>query len=190
MAAKLGLIAEDLSDIEVIKKLAKKLTGKAIVASHFVGKGCGPIKRKTPGWCKNFHQKGCTRVLLVHDLDRNNSNDLRSMLEQILALSSTLKQAVIIPAEELEAWLLSDMAAIATAMNLSKTPKAVHHPETVLSPKEYIRDSVWQSSNKKIHYVNSVHNGIIADHIDVTIIKRKCPSFKPFADFFSPPAKK
>lgn len=190
MAAKIGLIAEDLSDIEVIKKLAKKLTGKSIVASHFVGKGCGSIKRKTPGWCKNFLLKGCTRVLLVHDLDRNKIDNLRSTLEQILGASSTLKQAVIIPVEELEAWLLSDMTAIASAMNLPKTPKAIHHPENVASPKEYIRDSVWQSSNKKIQYVNSVHNGIIANHIDVTIIQKKCPSFKPFADFFNPPAKK
>lgn len=187
MATKIGLIAEDMSDIDVIKKLARKLTGKSVATSHFVGKGCGPLKRKTPGWCKNFQLKGCTRVLMVHDLDRNDLATLRNTLREVLAKSSNLDQAVVVPVEELEAWLLSDMDAIASAMNLRKKPKSVNHPEAIKSPKEYIRDCVWRTSNKKIQYVNSVHNGIIAELIDVAAIRKKCPSFRVFADFFSVP---
>ncbi|WP_146123518.1 DUF4276 family protein [Burkholderia multivorans] len=142
MAAKIGIIAEDLSDIEVIKLLARKLTGASLSTAHFIGKGCGPLRKKTPGWCKSLIQKGCTQILLVHDLDRNDAAELRLKLETILQAATTVKQAVVIPSEELEAWLLSDASAIMTAMKLPKAFKAVHHPETVDSPKEYIRDAV------------------------------------------------
>lgn len=181
---RVGLIAEDLSDVEVLKKLAKKITGKAISSSHFVGKGCGPLKRKTPGWCKSFQLKGCTRVLLVHDLDGNDVDVLRRSLKESLANAPQAKKLVVIPTEEIEAWLLSDVAAIARALNLKKPIKVVHHPEKIASPKEFIRDSVWRVSNKTVQYVNSVHNGLIADHIDIAEIHAKCPSFRAFSAFF------
>jgi hypothetical protein len=173
MAAKIGIIAEDLSDVEVLKLLARKVTGKSVSSAHFVGKGCGPLKRKTPGWCKNLHLKGCTKIVLVHDLDRNNATNLRATLEEILSKSTNLKHAVVIPAEELEAWLLSDVAAIGSALSLPRRLKVVFHPETIASPKEYIRDSVWQASNKKTQYVNSVHNKGIAERIDIANIRRE-----------------
>ena len=184
MGGKIGIIAEDVSDVEVLKLLAKKITGKSISAAHFTGKGCGPLKKKTPGWCKNLTQKGCTQILLVHDLDRNDAAALRATLEDVLAKSTTGKQAVVIPSEELEAWLLSDAVAITSVLNLQKPIKAVHHPESIASPKEYIRDNVWSLSNKKTQYINSIHNKLIAEVINVKTIQGKCPSFKDFIDFF------
>ena len=184
MATKVGLIAEDLSDVEVLKLLVKKLTTKTISFAHFVGKGCGPLKRKTPAWCKNLQQKGCTKIVLVHDLDKHDESELRVKLESIMNQSTTLKQLVAIPVEELEAWLLSDASAISSALSMPKPLKPIHHPETIASPKEYIRDIVWKLSNRKKQYVNSVHNRLIADLIDVNLIDKKCPSFNGFAKFF------
>lgn len=62
MSKKIGIIAEDISDVEVIKILGKKISGKAINSAYFVGKGCGPLKKKTPGWCKSL----CTRGVVVN----------------------------------------------------------------------------------------------------------------------------
>jgi Domain of unknown function (DUF4276) len=184
MAIKYGLIAEDASDIEVIKKLAKKVCGKNISSSHFVGKGCGPIKRKAVAWCKAFATKGCSQILLVHDRDRNDADELRSQLTAVLALAPQAKKVVVVPSEELEAWLLSDHSAIKIALNLKKAIKEEHHPEEIASPKEYLGAAVWKVSEKKVTYVNAIHNPLIADHIDVLRISRKCPSFRPFEDFF------
>lgn len=184
MSNKIGIIAEDLSDVEVIKLLARKITGKSLSTAHFIGKGCGSLKRKTPGWCKDLEHKGCKKILLVHDLDRNDAITLRAKLEDILNRSTTRIKAVVIPAEELEAWLLSDTSAIKSALNLRQALKVVHHPETIESPKEYIRDNVWKISNKTTAYVNSVHNTLIAKNINVQSIKKKCPSFLGFTNFF------
>ena len=184
MAVRIGIIAEDLSDIEVLKILVKKVSKKTFSISHFVGKGCGPLARKTPGWCKNLWLKGCTHILLIHDLDRNDLSNLRSKLEAILYQAPQQFKAVVIPSEELEAWLLSDTAAIAKALNLQKGFKEIHHPETVPSPKEYIGEMVRKISNNQRTYVNTVHNRLIAQELDVDKIKNKCPSFSGFASFF------
>lgn len=185
MAVKYGLIAEDASDIEVIKKLAKKICGKNISSSHFVGKGCGPIKRKAVAWCRAFATKGCSQILLVHDRDRHDYDLLRSELTDVLAVAPQAKKVVVVPSEELEAWLLSDHSAIKVALNLRKAPKEEHHPERIASPKEYLGAAVWKISDKTVNYVNAIHNPLIAEYIDVARISRKCPSFQPFADFFA-----
>lgn len=184
MAVKYGFIAEDASDVEVIKRLAKKITGKNVSASHFVGKGCGPIKKKAVGWCRAFEIKGCTQILLVHDRDRNDAGALATQLEGILEAAPQRKKVVVVPTEEMEAWLLSDHIAITAAMKLKKRLKEEHHPETIASPKEYLGAEVWKVSNKTVNYVNAIHNPLIADHIDVSVIKKKCPSFEPFVRFF------
>lgn len=183
MAVRIGIIAEDISDIEVLKILAKKVSKKTFSVSHFVGKGCGPLARKTPGWCKNLWLKGCTHILLVHDLDRNNLDDLRLRLEAILRLAPQLFTAVVIPSEELEAWLLSDTVAISKVLNLPKKLKEIHHPEKVLSPKEHIGEMVRKSSNSQRTYINTVHNCLIANEMDINKITAKCPSFSGFSNF-------
>lgn len=68
---------------------------------------------------------------------------------------------------------------------MRKAIKEEHHPETIASPKEYLGDAVWKTSQKTINYVNAVHNPIIADHIDTKKILKKCPSFRPFSEFFA-----
>lgn len=184
MSQRIGIIAEDMSDIEVIKILAKKISGKNISADQHVGKGCGPLRRKAVGWCRSLLTKGCTKIILIHDRDRNNATELRKLLEAVLDDAPQSTKVVVVPEEELEAWLLSDAAAINKAMNLQRGIKTVNHPETISSPKEYIRDQVYKQSNKKVQYVNSVHNKLIASELDIGLIKAKCPSFKPFHVFF------
>lgn len=185
MAKRLGFIAEDLSDIEVLTILAKKLTVKQFTVSHFVGKGCGPILRKTPGWCANLLQKGCSHVVVVHDLDRHNMQELKAKLDAVLVCAPQRLKAVVIPVEELEAWLLSDVSAIAVALNLPKIPENIHHPETISSPKEHIGKLVRKIANTRKEYVNTVHNHLIAQKIDIKKLKKKCPSFKSFSDFIA-----
>jgi uncharacterized protein DUF4276 len=179
----IGFIAEDISDVEVLKILAGKLTARRFAASHFVGKGCGPLKRKIPGWCKAFATKGVKSVVVVHDLDRNSEHELRKLLTELLSGSGFKVKAVVIPIEELEAWLLSDEQAIQVALRLRTKPKTVHNPETVPSPKEYLAAVVRENSKQRLtQYVNTVHNKLIAKALSTTKLS-KCPSFNQYAQF-------
>lgn len=183
-AVHVGIIAEDQSDIEVLKQLGRKISGRNFSVAEHYGKGCGSIKTKTLGWCKAFKEKGCKAVVLVHDRDDKDANQLRQDLEAILSTSVMQKCYVTIPSEELEAWLLSDMPAIKKALNLEKKPKEIHHPETIPSPKEHLGDLVTShSKNKSKFYVNTEHNGLIAKEIAVAAIEKKCPSFLYFKTF-------
>lgn len=178
MSVHIGIIAEDNSDVTVITTLMKKITTKRFKAVHFVGKGCGPLKRKTPAWCKVLSQKGCKSVLLVHDRDRNDYKDLQKKLTNLLAESPQEIKAVVIPSEELEAWLLSDPAALKSAMNLVSQPKKIAHPERIKSPKEFLGKVITENSKGKVkQYVNAVHNLLIAEKVSVNEIKSLCPSF-------------
>lgn len=187
MSVKLiGIIAEDDSDVEVLKILTKKLTKRRFSTSQFTGKGCGPLKRKTPGWCKALAHKGCQSVVLVHDLDRNKSVELRKQLELILSSVDMEHKFVVIPAEELEAWLLCDPDALKKAMNLTKLPKKIHHPEAIVAPKERMETIVKShSKGQSKQYVNTVHNRLIAGETDVAKILAGCPSFSHFQAFIT-----
>lgn len=146
MTRSIGFIAEDVSDVEVLKILITKISKKTFTSAHFVGKGCGPIKKKIPGWSKAFTHKGVNHLLVVHDLDRNNEKSLRASLEDLVNATSFQTKAVVIPKEELEAWLLSDENAIFSALKLETTPKKISHPETINSPKEHLQELVQKNS--------------------------------------------
>jgi hypothetical protein len=180
----IGIIAEDDSDIYVLTQLAKKLTTKRFSVSKFIGKGCGALKRKTPGWCSALAQKGCASVVVVHDRDRHDEGTLRRELEHVLAGVRMGVRVVVIPCEELEAWLLSDTKALQSAMNLHTVPKVIAHPEAIVGPKEHLAKLVLtHSKNKSKRYVNTVHNPLIAEVLSASAISRRCPSFKHFQRF-------
>lgn len=179
----IGLIAEDDSDIEVLKILAAKISNRRFSTKHFVGKGCGPLKRKLPGWCKALLDKGVSSIAVIHDLDKNDLAALRSRLDELLPKDGLTHRAVIIPVEELEAWLLSDEVAIETAMKLQSRPKTIHHPEKVTSPKEHLGRIVRDHSKDRLkQYVNTVHNKLIAQSLSPDKLA-KCSSFSDFRDF-------
>lgn len=183
MSKIIGIIAEDMSDVEVIKILLKKLTNKRFTTTQFVGKGCGPLKKKIPGWCKAFQQKRVNAVLVIHDLDKNDAQQLRDKLEGMLPHNVFSNTAVVIPIEELEAWLLSDEKAIQVALKLHSTPKTIHHPETIISPKEHLGILANRHSKNGLkQYVNTVHNSLIAHEILIEKLG-KCASFGHFRAF-------
>lgn len=179
-----GIIAEDDSDVDSVKLLIKKISGKDNVGSKkFVGKGCGKIKRKCNAWANQLKTKGCGVLIVVHDLDRNDEPQLRQTLIKSLAPNPFSKALISIPVEELEAWLLSDSCAIMTALNLNKQPDNIHHPETISSPKEHLERIVNKCSDDTVVYLNTKHNSKILEKIDINSILLKCPSFGDFHAF-------
>jgi dissimilatory sulfite reductase (desulfoviridin) alpha/beta subunit len=83
---------------------------------------------------------------------------------------------VVIPTKEMEAWLLSDSAAIKNTFNLKGKVKITTNVEMIDNPKERLRDLIWKKGKKR--YLNTVHNKKIANIISLKAL-RKCESFKP-----------
>jgi len=71
-APPVGIIAEDDSDIDSARVLIHRISGNnKIGIRKFIGKGCGKIKRKCHAWANQLNMKGCSTLILIHDLDTN-----------------------------------------------------------------------------------------------------------------------
>lgn len=175
MSKTIGVIAEDKSDVEVVTEiLAKYMARNTFSVKHFVGNGCGKVKLKCDSWYRLLFARGCEHVFLFHDLDRNDEAQLRKSLEKKLPSKDYPNSLIVIPIEELEAWLLSDAEAIQHVFSLPKKPKKIVNCESVASPKEHLADLVWLNDKKR--YVNTIHNKRISEHISLENLKR-CSSF-------------
>jgi hypothetical protein len=183
MSKKIGVIAEDNSDIEVIDEILNKyLTSNEYKIKKFVGNGCGKLRNKCSSWTKTLFSSGCDYVFIFHDLDRYNEKELRKTLEIKVCPKEYVNSLIVIPREELEAWLLSDAKALKTVFDLPKEPNKIGNCELIESPKEHIRDLVYKIGKKR--YLNTVHNKKIAKEICLENLK-KCKSFEPFGTFIS-----
>ena len=104
-------------------------------------------------------------MLLQHPLRER----LRTELNAAIAPARATASVVLIPKREIEAWLLYDGAAIATAFRQNEHPRLPGNPESLLDPKKYLRDLIWRKYGKD--YLNTVHNARIARHIRVSYLR-------------------
>jgi hypothetical protein len=182
MSMRIGIIAEDKSDVEVIDTLLRKMTTKPFKVLDFVGNGCGKIVGKCHAWAQNLRRRGCSALIVVHDLDKKNVATLSRDLATALAPCPIVKFVVVIPVREIEAGLLADETAINTAIAAKSALKRVANPETDPDPKRTLRRLIARASDRQTVYSNTVHNVKIARHASIPKLRR-CGSFEPFYKF-------
>jgi hypothetical protein len=181
MVLKIGVIAEEQNDVDVLYELTCKVIPENNFSfSKFIGHGCGKLRRKCKAWSKNLILRGCSHLVVMHDLDDNNENRLRKELEKILVDTGFTGHLILIPIFEIEAWLLFDMLALKETFSMKRNPKVSQHPETIREPKKYLRDIVLNICNK--HYINTIHNKRIANAISINKLSG-CRSFSPYPHF-------
>jgi hypothetical protein len=180
-----GIIAEGQSDIDCIKELAQKIAGdKSISFPFFSGNGCGNLRniKKVSGWSKVLYTKGCKYLLLVHDLDMRKHSELYETLKNSISNSAVSNNVICIPVKEMEAWLLSDEKALLSFCHASKLSRKIPaNPETIDSPKEYLHKLIYDTSKKKINFIE-IMNQKLAGCIDIKQLSAKCPSFAPLKE--------
>jgi len=180
---RIGVIAEDSSDVDVAKELIKKIkSSNSFCVRHFAADGCGKLRNKCRAWAHQLHLKGCSVLLLIHDLDKRKLAQLRGDLIAALSPCPIAKHAIIIPIEEIEAWLMCDAKALKRVFSLKKSPNLPGNPEYLVSPKEKLESLIWRVSGKTKRYINTVHNAAIAKQATVSSL-RKCPAFHEFERF-------
>ena len=178
---KMGIIAEDDSDVDIVSAVTLRLLKPNVIGfKKFVGGGCGKLRRKCAAWAKDLVDRGCLWIIVVHDLDEYNEQELRGELTASIALAGAQASIVLIPRREIEAWLLYDPRAIAATFRETDLPRLPGNPESLSDPKKHLRDLV-QKRYHKI-YLNTVHNGPIAQRINVALLRRS-NSFLPHFTF-------
>lgn len=183
MVTKIGIIAEDDSDVDVIKEiLCMYLPKSNFCTKKFVGKGCGKLRAKCAAWSINLSTQGCDHILIFHDLDRYDENILRRELLEKLKPGGLSNTLIVIPIEELESWLLSDINVIKEVFSIKAEVKQIFDVEKVVSPKEHLQKLVKRLSNKP--YLNTIHNKKIASKLSIGKLMN-CASFHPLNDYIN-----
>jgi hypothetical protein len=177
----LGIIAEDDSDVAVIRELTLSMLNRIPVGvKKFVGHGSGKLRRKCGVWASNLARQGCTCIVVVHDLDFHDAATLRKTLTDAIAGASARSTIVLLPEREIEAWLLYDAGAIRAAFGGNRKPALPGDPESIIDPKKHLERLIWKLYRTR--YLSTVHNEAIAKCIDTAKLKRS-RSFAPHVPF-------
>jgi len=109
---KIGVIAEAQSDVDVLNSIILKyIDQSSFKIRKFNAGGAGKIKKKCPGWAKMLLARGCEHLIVIQDLDEKSEISLMRDLRKIVSKTGFKNHIVVIPVQEIEAWLLSDSTA-------------------------------------------------------------------------------
>ncbi len=183
--ARYAVLGEDRSDAETLRVLIRRIAGNERLTVKPKGyDGCGQLLRKGARDLDEFLSQGYDRFVVAYDADRDDpaaclAEALSRVVERSRAASSAC--CVVVPVEELEAWLLADVAAV-TQKWPSWRPDPIANPERVRDPKEHL-EKLSRDSQQRPRYSHAVDNPSLAGLIDLKIVEKKCPSFRVLAEF-------
>jgi len=183
MSIRIGVVAEEQNDVDVLYELTSKITAEQNFSFRkFLGHGCGKLRRKCSAWANNLVKRGCSHLVVMHDLDQNDEKILRDDLENSIRDIAFTGYLILIPIKALEAWLLYDPAAIKKAFSMGRIPRITASPELINDPKQYLRDIVWRRCGKR--YANTIHNRKIAAELKIETLS-SCRSFLKYPLFIA-----
>jgi len=183
--ARYAVLGEDRSDAETLRVLIRRIAGNERLTVKMKGyDGCGQLLRKGARDIDEFLNQGCDRFVVAYDADRDDPAARRAEAwSQVIERSRAVSPAccVVVPVEELEAWLLADVGAV-TKKWPGWRPEPIANPERVRDPKEQL-EKLSRDSQRRPRYSHAVDNPMLAGHLDLAIVERKCPSFGVLAEF-------
>jgi Domain of unknown function (DUF4276) len=177
-----AILAEDASDAEALKHLIRRhLNDESLRVKEKGYDGCGALRRKGARDIKAWLAQGVQRFVICHDADSNPPHKVREkVLRDVVGPSNAKKElcCVVIPVQEIEAWLIADEAAINEVIPSFRF-SGHSNPESIDSPKEWL---VKQSkgANGKPRYSPKTFNAAVAQHVQFDLVARKCASFRAF----------
>jgi hypothetical protein len=183
-----GIIGESDSDANTLKELVRRLAENRSLRIQVKGyEGCTEMLRKGAVQLKLFARLGMTRFIIAHDSESSDaaiSSETREKVMAKIVRPSGIKQnyCVLIPVQEIEAWILADIEAVSHVFTSWNPMPIDRSPELIDDPKEYLK-RLSRDARKKPRYDNATHNELIAKHLRLDIVRTRCPSFAPLADF-------
>lgn len=176
-----GIIAEDKSDVAMLKVIIKRIANNQSLSIRSKGyNGCGEMLRKGAVQLKAFKDLGCDRFVVCYDADRDSPRDRHNevLRKIVLPFGNTGKCCILVPIQEIEAWILADLKSVTKVISSWVPTKVYHSPESVNDPKEEL-EKLSRNANKRPRYSHAIHNCKVAEYLDLSVVKQKCESFLP-----------
>jgi hypothetical protein len=180
-----GIIGEDDSDAATLKVLVHRLADNWSLTVRAKGyDGGAQMLRKGAGQLRLFAGLGFMRFVVSYDSDGHDPEARRKEVMEKVVIPAGLQNncCVLIPIQEIEAWILADIQAVNKVFSSWKPDPIPNSPESIESPKEFL-ERLSRNTKKKPIYHHATHNQIVAKHLCLDTIRRRCPSFMPLVRF-------
>jgi hypothetical protein len=180
------VIGEDRSDAETLKVLiCCLLAGRPGLVVRTKGfEGCSDLLQKGARQLQVFAGLGCTKFVVCHDADDRNPAPARERVMRSIVKPAMVGAdcCVVIPVQEIEAWILADMSAVAMVFTSWRPQQITANPEFITSPKEYLVKLSRVKHNRPVS-TPATDNERVAKHLNLQHVRRRCPSFDHLAKF-------
>lgn len=179
-----GVIGEHNSDVATLKVLVRRLAKNDSIQIKTKGySGCAEMLRKGAQQLSAYCALGCKKLIICYDSDGASVDARIRAVQERIVLPAQLSQPylVVVPVQELEAWILADIKAV-TKVFPSWRPKEIISPELINSPKEHL-EKLSRDSNRIPRYSHATHNERVAQHLNLNTISKKCSSFRDLMKF-------
>jgi hypothetical protein len=119
---------------------------------------------------------------VCYDSDRADPGLRRQrVLDQVIKPSGITEPiCVLVPVQEIEAWILADLDCVKSVIKSWRSKKAIPNPESITNPKEYLIKL--SRENGRPLYAHATHNPVVARTLDLDKVHAKCPSFRPLVE--------
>ncbi len=179
-----GVLAEDKSDFLTIQQIIWKICGTKSVTIQGRGfNGGSELLKDGAKAGRALLSLGKIKSLIIcHDADSLDDVKHRNEIEIkiIKQLNCNHKRAVpVVPISMIESWLLADVNACRGVFTGLGVQQEWTHPENIRQPKEEIERICRAGAKPK--YLNATHNHLIAPHLDLKKVYKRCNSFRPLA---------
>jgi hypothetical protein len=178
-----GILAESQPDANTLKAIVEALNNSGSVRILPKGyKGCGQMFSKGVRQLRLFQGLDCNRFIVCYDADGNDpAKRHKDVVDGIIRPSRVGGLCcVVVPVQELEAWILADIEAV-TKIFTSWRPDPIGNPESIDDPKECLK-KLSRDAKHKPRYSHATHNQQVAKYLDLKKVEAKCESFKPLVN--------
>lgn len=175
-----GILGESASDAMALTVLVKRIARDPRLTVRSKGYRCaGDLCNKGAAQLRDFARDGLTRFIVCHDADGPDPGPSHTRVLEKVVKPAGVPCCIVVPVEEIEAWILADLSAV-TKVFTGWRPDSITAPERVKNPKEHLTRLALRHGRR---YRPPLHNEQIARHIDLDVVARKCPSFRPLVAF-------
>jgi hypothetical protein len=188
-----AIVGEYLSDASTLKVLVRRLAERATDSQHANGlqvstrgyEGASEMFKHAARDLAIYAKLGCNRFIVAHDSDADLPASRRErVMDEIIKPSKIGKHyCILIPVQEIEAWILADLPAIQRLHTSWKPTKQFSSPEQIGDPKERLESLVKHPKTKRRLYNHVTDNERVAEYLDLETVATKCRSFHGLVEF-------
>jgi hypothetical protein len=180
-----GIIGEADSDAKTLKVLVRRLAGNESLTIKPKGyEGAPQMLRKGAEQMRLFDRLGMKRFIIAYDSDTDDPKDRYETVMREIVRPSGIRNdyCILIPVQEIEAWILADIEAVSRVLTSWKPSPERRPPESINKPKEHL-ERLSRINGKKPIYDHTTHNEKVAKYLRLDVVRERCPSFVPLARF-------